>query len=136
VEIAQIANIPVGLTTNGSTILLKDVAYVSEKAIKKTTYSRLSTGGSEPQNSISLSLVKRQGASVLDTVDTAQKKVDELITTFAPGVTYSVTMDMAKEVRISFDQLSHDFLITVVFVFAILFLIVGLKEAFVHLYFS
>lgn len=130
-EVAQIANIPIGHTSSGATILLRDVANVSEKAIKKTTYSRLSTDGSAAQNSISLSLVKRQGASVLDTVDTAREKVDELIASFAPGVTYSITMDMAKEVRVSFDQLGHDFLITVLFVFAILFLIVGLKEAFV-----
>ncbi len=130
-EIAQIKRIPVAHTQDGGTIFLEDIANVSEKAIKKTSYSRLSTGGSEPQNSISLSLIKRQGASVLETVDEARAEVDRMISTFAPGITYSVTMDMAKEVRVSFDQLSHDFLITVLLVAIILFLIVGLKEAFV-----
>lgn len=130
-EISQIARIPVSHTPNGGTVLLKDIAEVREKAIKKTSYSRLSQDGSESKNSISLSLVKRQGSSVLDTVDEAKSKVDSMIATFAPGITYSVTMDMAKEVRVSFDQLSHDFLITVLLVCIILFLIVGLKEAFV-----
>lgn len=131
IESSQIANIPVAQTQSGSTILLKDIATISEKAIKKTSYSRLSQNGSQSKNSISLSLIKRQGASVLDTVDQARDKVDEMLKTFAPGITYSVSMDMAKEVRTSFDQLSHDFLITVLLVCIILFLIVGLKEAFV-----
>lgn len=130
-EISDIARIPVAPTNDGSTIQLRDIANVTEKAIKKTSYSRLSQGGSESKNSISLSLIKRQGASVLDTVDQAKAKVDEMLKTFAPGITYSVSMDMAKEVRVSFDQLSHDFLITVLLVSIILFLIVGLKEAFV-----
>lgn len=130
-EISQIANIPVSYSQNGGVILLKDIAKVSEKAIKKTSYSRLSQDGGEAKNSISLSLVKRQGASVLDTVDSAKNTVDTMISSFAPGITYAVTMDMAKEVRVSFDQLSHDFLITVLLVCIILFLIVGLKEAFV-----
>ncbi len=130
-EISDIARIPVSHTSDGSTILLKDIAKVSEKAIKKTSYSRLSQLGSESKNSISLSVIKRQGASVLDTVDSVKSTVDSMLKTFAPGITYSTTMDMAKEVRISFDQLSHDFLITVLLVSIILFLIVGLKEAFV-----
>ena len=130
-KIDEIARIPVYISNDGSTILLKDIASVSEKSIKKTSYSRLSQNGEKAKNSISLSLIKRQGSSVLDTADEAKNKVDEMIKTFAPGITYSVNMDMAKEVRTSFDQLSHDFLITVLLVFLILFLIVGLKEAFV-----
>jgi multidrug efflux pump subunit AcrB len=130
-EINQIANIPIRNTPFGGSVLLKDIATVKEKSIKKTTYSRLSREGSDPQNSISLSLVKRQGASILDTVDEAKGTLDRMIKDFAPGITYSVTMDMAKEVRTSFEQLSHDFLITVLLVSIILFLIVGLKEAFV-----
>ena len=130
-EIADIANIPISHTSDGGTVRLKDIAKVTEKALKKTSYSRLSTDGKKSENSISLSLIKRQGASVLDTVDSARAKVDEMLKNSAPGVTYSVTTDMAKQVRVSFDQLGHDFLITVLLVSIILFLIVGLKEAFV-----
>jgi multidrug efflux pump subunit AcrB len=130
-EVADIANIPVGHSQSGGVIQLKDVAKVTEKAVKKTSYSRLSIGGGDPKDSVSLSLIKRQGASVLDTVDEAKATVDKAVKTFPPGIKYDVTMDLAKEVRTSFDQLSHDFLITVLLVSAILFFIVGLKEAFV-----
>lgn len=131
IEFTDIANIPISHTTDGSIVFLRDVAKVSEKALKKTVYSRVAIDGSKSRNSISLSLVKRQGASVLDTVDTAKKTLDHSIASFSPGITYTITMDLAKQVRKSFDELSKDFLITVLLVGIILFLIVGLKEAFV-----
>ncbi|MES2216559.1 MAG: efflux RND transporter permease subunit [Patescibacteria group bacterium] len=129
--VAQIANIPVSHSENGSVIFLKDIANVTEKAIKKTSYSRFSIGGSDPKNSVTLSLIKRQGSSVLDTVDAAKATADKTIASFPPGITYDVSLNLAAQVRQSFDQLQHDFLLTVFLVMIILFLIVGLKEAFV-----
>ncbi len=130
-DIKSLGGIAISHTDSGSTVYLRDIAKVSETAVKKTTYSRLSINGGEPKNSVSLGLIKRQGSSVLETVDAAKRAVDTAIASFPPGITYDVTMDMAKEVRTSFDQLSHDFVITVLLVAVILFLIVGLKEAFV-----
>ncbi len=131
VTASTIASIPVGHTDSGATIFLRDIARVSETALKKTAYSRFSIGGSEPRNSVNLSLIKRQGSSVLDTVDTAKATVEKTIATFPPGVKYDVSFDLASQVREDFDQLGHDFLLTVLLVAIILFLIVGLKEAFV-----
>ncbi|MFA6294967.1 MAG: efflux RND transporter permease subunit [Candidatus Paceibacterota bacterium] len=130
--IEHLANTPVAHTDNGGTILLKDIATVTEKAQKKVAYSRLSIEGSSPKNSVTLSLVKRQGASIIDTVDEAEAVVEKTISsTFPPGITFNVGTDQAKMVRDDFSQLSHDFLLTLLLVSIILFLIVGLKEAFV-----
>ncbi len=130
-EASQIADIPVAHTADGGAVYIRDIAKVSEKAVKKETYSRLSIAGSEPKNAVSLSVIKRQGASVLDTAEAVRKTVDADIAKSSPGIAYNVTFDTAKEIKRSFDQLSHDFLITVLLVSIILFLIVGLKEAFV-----
>ena len=128
----QIASVPVSHTADGSVVQIRDIATVSEKAVKKTAYSRLSIAGSQAKNAVTLSLVKRQGASVLDTVDTAKATVDTMVAALPPGITYSVVgQDLAKVVRHDFNQLSDDFLLTVLLVSVILFLIVGLKEAFV-----
>lgn len=129
--IEEIARIPVGHTENGSTIFLSDIAKVHETTVKKTSLSRFSIGGSEPKNSVNLSLVKRQGSSILDTVKDAKAVVARTIATFPPGVVYDVSLDMANLVEKDFSQLEHDFLLTVFLVAIILFLIVGLKEAFV-----
>lgn len=129
--VESIAAIPVGHTENGAIIFLRDVANVRETAVQKTAYSRFSIEGSESKNAVTLSLIKRQGASVLETVDTAHARVDETLSHFPPGITYDVSFDMADLVRQDFDQLGHDFLLTLFLVALILFLIVGLKEAFV-----
>ncbi len=128
----EIADVPVSHSADGSIVTVKDIASVTEKAVKKTSYSRLSIAGAPTKNAVTLSLVKRQGASVLDTVDTAKATVDKMVKTLPPGITYSIVgQDLAKLVRHDFTQLSDDFLLTVLLVSIILFLIVGLKEAFV-----
>lgn len=129
--VADIASIPISHIADGSTVFLRDIAKVRETSIKKTANSRFSINGGEPKNSITLSLVKRQGSSVLDTVELAKQTVEKTISSFPPGVTYDVSLDLAARVNEDFTQLSHDFLLTVLFVVIILFLIVGLKEAFV-----
>ncbi len=130
--VSEIENVPVSHTVGGSLVLIKDIAVVSEKAVKKTTYSRLSIAGSVPKNAVTLSLIKRQGSSVLDTTDQAKATVDTMVKALSPGITYSIVgEDLAKVVRHDFTQLTDDFLLTLLLVFGILFAIVGLKEAFV-----
>jgi HAE1 family hydrophobic/amphiphilic exporter-1 len=130
--VEQIASLAISHPEGGGVILLKDVAEVTEKAHKKTVYSRLSIAGAPAKNAVTISLVKRQGASVLDTVDAAKATVDKMVAALPPGITYNVVgTDLAKQVREDFVQLSDDFLLTILLVSIILFVIVGLKEAFV-----
>ncbi len=127
----ELANIPVGHADNGTIVSLKDVATVRERAIKKTAYSRFSIKGSAPQSSVSISVVKRTGGSVVDITARAKTETDRLVKTFPTGVAYDITHDMGKQINKDFEQLTHDFLLTLVLVMGILLLIVGLKEAFV-----
>lgn len=127
----EISNIAVTHANDGNIVTIKDIAEVKKSAIKKTTLSRLSINGQVPQNAITLSVIKRTGSSIIDTVDKAKIAVEEKIKTLPPGLKYDVTTDTAKMVKSDFDQLTHDFLFTLMLVFGILFVIVGLKEAFV-----
>ncbi len=129
--VEDIAAIAVKPSSNGSVITIGQIASVNVKAIKKSTLARLSTKGSIPENAITLAVVKRTGSSILDTVAEVKTTLNETIKTFKPGVRYDVTQDMAKEINKSFDELEHDFVLTLILVFGILFIIVGLKEAFV-----
>ena len=130
-DVESIKNIPIVTSANGSTVFVRDLANVSEQAIKKEKTSRLSISGSEPQNSVSLSIIKRVGSSIVDTVKEAKNATDAKIKSFPPGITYSVTTDYADLIDEQFNQLTHDFILTLVLVFVILLIIVGLKEAFV-----
>jgi len=124
-------NIPLSHTESGGLVYLKDIAEVKEKAIKKTILSRLSVSAENPENAVSISVIKKIGSSVILTSDEAKKKVDEIIASSPSGTKYAINNDFAKKIREDFTQLSHDFALTLVLVFLVLLLLVGLKEAFV-----
>lgn len=122
-------NIPILHTDSGSVVFLKDVADVQEQAIEKTVYSRVSIDGAKPESAITISIVKRTGGSIVDIVKESKKTVDGLLKEFPSGITYATSLDYGELIEEQFDQLVHDFLLTLILVFGILFLIVGLKEA-------
>lgn len=130
-DAARLGEVPIMHTDEGAVVLLRDIASVSEKAIERTVYSRLSIKGSAPQNAATINVVKKTGGSIVATVDQAKKEIDRKVATFPAGITYDVTTNFADIIRRDFDQLTHDFILTLILVFAILFLIVGLKEALV-----
>ncbi|MCK9578396.1 efflux RND transporter permease subunit [bacterium] len=127
----EIENIPVSHTDAGGIIYVKDLATVREVAIKKTSLSRLSTEKNEPQDAITISIVKRTGSSIIETVNEAKKKVDNKIKSMPSGIKYDITNDDAKIIGDDFERLTHDFILTLVLVFGILFLTVGFKEGIV-----
>lgn len=126
----DIAQLAVAHAEGGSVITIRDLATVTKKAIKKTVYSRLSIGGVKPQNAISLSIIKRTGGSIINTADAACAAADAMMKS-VPGLAYDVTFNTANVVKKDFEQLSHDFILTLILVFGVLFLVVGIKEAFV-----
>jgi HAE1 family hydrophobic/amphiphilic exporter-1 len=126
-----LGDIPVLHTSENAIVYLKDIAEVREKSIEKTIYSRFSLDGKQPQNAVTLQVIKRTGGSILDTVDSTKAKIDALLKTFPQGITYDDTVNQATRINKDFNQLTHDFLLTLILVVGILFLIVGLKEAFV-----
>lgn len=126
-----LGDIPVLHTTDNAIVYLKDIATVREKAIEKTIYSRFSLNAQPSQNAVTLQIVKRTGGSILNTVDSVKTNIDEMLKTFPQGITYDDTVNQATRINKDFNQLTHDFLFTLVLVVGILFLIVGLKEAFV-----
>ncbi|MFA7208779.1 MAG: efflux RND transporter permease subunit [Parcubacteria group bacterium] len=126
-----LGNIPVFHTADGAIVYLKDMAEVRDRAIKKTVFSRFSLQGEKPADSVNIDIVKKTGGSIIKTADASKVKLDEMIKGAPAGITYDITIDTAKEIRKNFDQLVHDFTLTIILVFAILFLVIGLKEALV-----
>jgi len=128
---AELANLPIFHTAEGAVLTLKDVATVKEAAITKTVYSRLSDQGQAPQVDITLQLIKKTGGNIVETVAAARAKTDELLKKMPAGINYAVTIDMGQQINDQFQELTNDFILTLILVFAVLFLIVGLKEALV-----
>jgi len=127
----ELEKIPVLRTAEGAVVYLKDVASVREKTIEKTIYSRSSIAGAPAQPSVTIDVVKKTGSSVISTVDQAKEIIRQKVEEFSPDLKYDTSVDYSKYIRQDFDQLTHDFILTLSLVFGILFLIVGLKEAIV-----
>ncbi|MDD4900638.1 MAG: efflux RND transporter permease subunit [Patescibacteria group bacterium] len=128
---AVIANTPLGHTSEGAVIYLKDVAEVTETAVKRTVVSRFSEKGRPAQNGVNIDVIKKTGGNIVQTADAAKAKINSLLATFPKSLYYDITVDTSEQIKKDFNQLGHDFILTIILVFSILFLIVGLKEAIV-----
>lgn len=127
----KLSNLPLMHSENGGLVLLKDVAKVEAKAIKKTVYSRFSSNGSAPQNSVNISIIKKTGGSIVDTADLVKSKINEMLLSMPAGLHYDTSLDSAELIKEDFNRLKHDFFLTLALVVGILILIIGFKEAFV-----
>jgi len=130
-DAVALGNIPVLHTEENAIVFLKDIADVKETAIEKTALSRFSIEGEKPQSAVTIQVIKRVGGNILNTVDQSNQTIDNLLKTFPPGIKYQPTLNFADQIRKDFNQLQHDFFLTLSLVMLILLLIVGLKEALV-----
>ena len=124
-----IGNIPVMHTASGALVYVKDVATVEETAIKHTALARFSHNGQPSQNTVEVQVVKRTGASIITTVDAITATLDQQSAHLPSDMTFATMTNMADRIQDDFDQLGHDFMITLVLVVLVLFVLVGLKEA-------
>ncbi len=128
---SALSALPITHSDTGALVQLRDVATVTERAIKRTVLSRLTIEGRPSQDAVTISVVKKVGGNVIATIDEGKATVERLLPTFPPGTSYDTIIDLSDQIRKDFDQLTHDFLLTLLLVGGVLFLIVGLKEALV-----
>ncbi len=130
-NIEDLANTPLFHTPEGAIVYLKDVASVEELIKEKSVYSRFSIDGERPQENITIQLIKKTGAPIIDSVNEAILSLDANLEKMPPGLIYEITDNSAERIEKDFRQLIRDFSITFLLVFLVLFLVIGLKEALV-----
>jgi HAE1 family hydrophobic/amphiphilic exporter-1 len=129
-DVNELRNLPIS-TLGGSVLRLSDVATVVERAAERNSTTHFSIAGGTPQNAISISVIKKTGFSIIELIDSGKARIDALQKdTFPQDLSIETTYDMSKIIRKDFNNLSHEALNTIILVTLILFLFVGLKEAF------
>lgn len=129
-DVSELRRLPIA-TFGDSIIRLSDVADVVERAAERNSIARFSVNGQPAQNAVSLNLVKKTGFSIIELVDQGKAKIEQLKKDVLPAdIIIETTYDESDLIREDFDNLSHEGFNTVVLVTIILFLFVGLKEAF------
>lgn len=125
----DIARIP--LASPSGTLLLSDVATVIDGYEKPSSISRLSHNGSERSYALTLNVYKSSGGNILTATDNTKERLEELKETLLVGSEVAVVYDAGDEIRRSISELTTSGLQTMVLVALVLFIAIGLREAFI-----
>ena len=127
----DLSQIPITIE-NDRVIRLEDVASVQEIAKKRNIENLFSVNGDAPYEAVTLNVIKKTGTSIITLIDSGKEKIENLKKSeFPQDLNIETTLDQSTTIRRDVNQLLHDGILTVLLVFIILFLFVGLKEAFV-----
>jgi multidrug efflux pump subunit AcrB len=129
-SVKEVRDLPL-ISVNSQLVRLKDVAEVMEMAKERNVTSKFSVKSSTPENAVTLNVVKKTGGSIISLIDTGKQKIEKLKNSLPSDLKIETTLDYSKTIRSDFEELWHDGLLTIILVTILLFLFVGLKEAFV-----
>lgn len=126
----KLGDIPI-INSNGALVYLKDVAAISETFTEETSVSRVSLKGEPSFPALSISVVKKTGANILETGKEIRAILERLKTegTIPPEAQYLTLTDMAELVEKDFNNLMSNALQAVILIFVVLFFALGFVPA-------
>lgn len=126
----EIAQLSIGASSDGSPILLEDVAQVKDDFGSEFSRSRFSKVGEDSADAVSLQIYKKTGGDVTGLAKEVVDRVENAKGSAYPqNVEAVVTNDLSKYVTDSLGTLVNNGLATVVLIFVLLFVFLGWKEA-------
>jgi CzcA family heavy metal efflux pump len=121
---AQIDNV-VMVVRDGKPIYFKDLATVDFTFKDATSYARLN---GEP--TVTLAVKKRTGENIIAVTDRVFALLEAAKPLLPEGVQLSVTLNQSKDIRRMVNELENNILTGLILVVAVLFLFLGLRNAF------
>jgi multidrug efflux pump len=109
----------------GATISLKDIADVKDTAADAASYARLNKS-----NVISLNIIKRSGANLIDASDKVQNMVKDMqVNKFPQNLHITITGDQSEQTRSTLHDLTNTIIIGFILVTIILMFFMGATNA-------
>lgn len=102
VNMDEIADTVIGISTEGAPIYVKDVATIKDGYAEKTREVRVNG-----RQGVALIVQKQSGANTVEVVSLALKEIEELKKNLPSDVEMSVAMDGSKDIKQSVDTVSH-----------------------------
>jgi multidrug efflux pump subunit AcrB len=136
----EIGELVVGVF-NGKPVFLKDVAtirhgadspdsYVSFHTSKGASHKGLSQGIISP--AVTIAIAKQPSVNAVSVADNVIKRIDQLKGTFIPdGVNVTVTRNYGETAKAKSDKLIHKLIIETLAVAALIWIALGIREAFI-----
>ena len=119
------------LTSAGTLVYIRDIAFVSDGLAKPSTFSRVSVAGAPSDNALTLSVHKKSGGDVTLVTSGVKAKIEELKSTMLIGAQVVTSIDAGAVVKHDIGELTKTGLETVVLVMIVLLLTIGWRESIV-----
>ena len=105
-------------------VFVRDVASVVDGFEDRATYSRMNG-----VPSVSLGIVKRSGANIVDAAQGAKFAADERAKSWAPGVSYQVLADQSRDVDTMVAELENNILLALILVVGVVLFFMGIRNS-------
>lgn len=138
--VKEVGDLVVGVS-RGSPVFLRDVARISKKADSPESYVNFATtkGSSHiglapglQSPAVTIAIAKKPGVNAVDVADNVIKRIEQLKGTFIPdGVNVTVTRNYGATAKAKSDKLIHKLIIETIAVSILIWLALGIREAFI-----
>jgi HAE1 family hydrophobic/amphiphilic exporter-1 len=126
-SVQELRALPLSL---GNTVLtLGEVATVKEEPTNNAPEAYYADAHISGKRAIAFSIFKTDEADATTTAQSILETTTRLNATYDNAFIIDTTFDGAKEIKKSFDQLFHDFAVTILLVFTVLFTFFGLRQS-------
>ena len=131
-DVEKLKTIPL-ISSNGGLVYLSDVATVSEEFTEETSVSRVSVEGQPSFPALSISIVKKTGANILETSEEIRAILEELKQkkVIPAQMEYLTLTDMAELIEKDFNSLMGNVLQAIILIFVVLLFALGIVPALV-----
>ncbi|MGN6648349.1 MAG: efflux RND transporter permease subunit [Cytophaga sp.] len=117
-QVEELRNLVVAENKDGSRILIKDVATVTDALAESTTINRINQ-----RSGIGIEIIKQSDANTVNVSQAAKARLEELKTLYkAEGFTYQIASDQSVYTLASADAVMHDLFLAVLIVGTVMLL--------------
>ncbi len=109
---------------NGRPIYVRDVATVDFGFKERETFARLNGNAV-----VSLSVVKRSGANIIDTSEEVQRVIEKQRRSFPPGTEVNITSDQSIQIRNMVSSLENNIISGLILVVGVLLFFLGVRTS-------
>ncbi len=105
-------------------VFVRDVAHVLDDFADRTTYSRLNG-----RPSVSLGVVKRAGANIVELALAAKREVAKHAETWPEGVEYGILADQSRDVDVMVSELENNIILALILVVGVVMMFMGVRNS-------
>ena len=117
-KVDELRNLVITENKDGSRVLIKDVAIVTDGLAESTTINRINGHGG-----IGIEIIKQSDANTVNVSQSAKKRLEELKTLYAAqGFNYQIASDQSVYTLASADAVMHDLFLAVLIVGSVMLL--------------